>query len=101
MGVAPLRYGAGVKGKVNHSLAHGQPMVATLCAVEGMHLVDGVDVLVADEAEAFAAAVVRLHEDPALWEQLSAGGLENTRRHFSPAAVRATLHTLLASLPGR
>jgi GT2 family glycosyltransferase/glycosyltransferase involved in cell wall biosynthesis len=101
VGVAPLRYGAGVKGKVNHSLAHGQPMVATLCAVEGMHLTDGVDVLVADDAEAFAAAVVRLHEDRALWQALSAGGLENTRRHFSPAAVRATLRTLLASLPRR
>ncbi|MCX7032619.1 MAG: glycosyltransferase [Arenimonas sp.] len=101
VGVAPLRYGAGVKGKVNQSLAHGQPMVATLCAVEGMHLVDGVDVLVADDTEAFAAAVVRLHEDRALWEKLAEGGLENTRRHFSPAAVRATLHTLLASLPER
>jgi GT2 family glycosyltransferase len=101
VGVAPLRYGAGVKGKVNHSLAHGQPMVATLCAVEGMHLVDGVDVLVADDPEAFAAAVVRLHEDRTLWETLSAGGLENTRRHFSPGAVRATLQTLLASLPRR
>jgi GT2 family glycosyltransferase len=101
VGVAPLRYGAGVKGKVNQSLAHGQPMVATLCAVEGMHLVDGVDVLVADAPEAFAAAVVRLHEDRALWETLSAGGLENTRRHFSPAAVRETLKTLLASLPAR
>ena len=101
VGVAPLRYGAGVKGKVNHSLAHGQPMVATLCAVEGMHLMDGVDVLVADEAPAFAAAVVRLYEDRALWETLSAGGLENTRRHFSPAAVRATLATLLSRLPPR
>ncbi len=101
VGVAPLRYGAGVKGKVNHSLAHGQPMVATLCAVEGMHLVDGVDVLVADEAQAFAAAVVRLYRDQALWETLAAGGLENTRRHFSPAAVRATLQALLGSLPAR
>jgi len=101
VGVAPLRYGAGVKGKVNHSLAHGQPMVATLCAVEGMHLADGVDVLVADDADGFAAAVVRLYQDRALWQTLSAGGLENTRRHFSPAAVRATLHTLLESLPAR
>lgn len=101
VGVAPLRYGAGVKGKVNQSLAHGQPMVATRCAVEGMHLADGVDVLVADDTEAFAAAVVRLYEDCALWETLSAGGLENTRRHFSPAAVRATLHALLSSLPAR
>ena len=55
--VAPLRYGAGVKGKVNLSMAHGQPVVATPCAVEGMHLVDGDDVLVADDAEAFADAV--------------------------------------------
>src|SRR3546814_5066892 len=33
--VAPLRYGAGVKGKVNLSMAHGQPVVSTPCAVEG------------------------------------------------------------------
>src|SRR3546814_9787106 len=34
--LAPLRYGAGVKGKVNLSMAHGQPVVATPCAAEGM-----------------------------------------------------------------
>ncbi|MFP3787227.1 glycosyltransferase, partial [Burkholderia sp. SIMBA_024] len=69
--VAPLRFGAGVKGKVNLSMAHGQPVVATTCAVEGMHLRDGEDVLVADAADAFADAVVRLHEDPRLWATLS------------------------------
>lgn len=99
VGVAPLRYGAGVKGKVNQSLAHGQPMVATLCAVEGMHLVDGEDVLVADDAQAFADAVVRLYNDRVLWEKLAAGGLENTRRHFSVESVRGPLRALLASLP--
>ncbi len=36
LAVAPLRYGAGVKGKVNMSMAHGQPVVATPAAVEGM-----------------------------------------------------------------
>jgi glycosyltransferase involved in cell wall biosynthesis len=99
--VAPLRYGAGVKGKVNQALANGLPVVATTCAVEGMFLTDGVDVLVADEAEAFAAAVLRLYQDPALWETLSLGGQENTRRHFSTAAVRQVLDSLLATLPGR
>lgn len=99
--VAPLRYGAGVKGKVNQALAQGLPVVATSCAVEGMFLTDGVDVLVADDAEAFAAAVVRLHQDAALWETLSLGGQENTRRHFSRDAVRATLRDLLATLPPR
>ncbi|WP_374604884.1 glycosyltransferase [Arenimonas sp.] len=99
--VAPLRYGAGVKGKVNQALAHGLPVVATTCAVEGMHLADGSDVLVADDADAFAQAVLRLHEDSALWSRLSEGGLENTRRHFSPDVVRAPLRRLLDGLPGR
>ena len=101
MSVAPLRYGAGVKGKVNQALAAGLPVVATSCAVEGMHLRDGVDVLVADDADAFARAVLRLHGDATLWQRLSTGGLENTRRHFSPEAIRPTLAALLASLPVR
>ena len=99
--VAPLRYGAGVKGKVNQALAHGLPVVATTCAVEGMHLVDGEDVLVADDADAFAEAVLKLHDDATLWSRLSEGGLENTRRHFSPDVVRAPLRRLLDELPGR
>jgi O-antigen biosynthesis protein len=86
--VAPLRFGAGVKGKVNLSMAHGQPVVATTCAVEGMYLRDEVDVLVADEAQVFAAAVVRLYQDEALWNRLAANGLENIRQHFSLDAAR-------------
>ena len=86
--VAPLRYGAGVKGKVNLSMAHGQPVVATATAVEGMHLTDGVDVLVADDPQDFADAVVRLHEDETLWNSLSRNGLENVARHFSMQAAR-------------
>jgi GT2 family glycosyltransferase/glycosyltransferase involved in cell wall biosynthesis len=101
MSVAPLRYGAGVKGKVNQALACGLPVVATSCAVEGMHLRDGVDVLVADDADAFAQSVLRLHDDAELWQTLSAGGVENTRRHFSPEAARPALAALLASLPPR
>ena len=89
--VAPLRYGAGVKGKINLSMAHGQPVVATACAVEGMHLEDGRDVLVADEAEAFAEAVLRLYRDETLWMTLSINGLDNVQRHFSPEAARETV----------
>jgi GT2 family glycosyltransferase/glycosyltransferase involved in cell wall biosynthesis len=89
--VAPLRYGAGVKGKVNLSMAHGQPVVATTCAVEGMHLADGRDVLVADDAAAFAGAVVRLHRDDALWQRLSVAGRDNVARHFSLDAARGTV----------
>ena len=86
--IAPLRYGAGVKGKVNLSMAHGQPVVATSCAVEGMHLRDGFDVLVADEPQAFADAVLRLYTDEDLWNRLSMHGLDNIARHFSLDAAR-------------
>ena len=92
--IAPLRYGAGVKGKVNQAMAHGLPVVATSAAVEGMHLRDGEDVLVADDAAAFADAVRRLHGDDALWSRLSANGRDNVARHFSLDAARAVVREL-------
>ncbi|MEZ0469365.1 glycosyltransferase [Luteimonas salinilitoris] len=96
VGLAPLRFGAGVKGKINLCMAAGMPVVATSSAAEGMHLRDGDDLLVADAAEAFADAVVRLHGDAALWSRLSRAGSDNVRRHFSFEAARATI---AASLP--
>ena len=92
--IAPLRYGAGVKGKVNLSMAHGQPVVATSCAVEGMHLRDGEDVLVADDPQAFADAVVRLHEDEALWNTLARNGLDSVARNFSLDTARETVRNV-------
>ena len=93
--VAPLRYGAGVKGKINLSMAHGQPVVATGTAVEGMHLRHGHDVLVADNPAEFAEAVIKLYRNGALWQQLSMLGHENIRAHFSPDAARDTVRATL------
>jgi glycosyltransferase involved in cell wall biosynthesis len=89
--LAPLRYGAGVKGKVNMAMSHGLPVVATTIAAEGMQLRDGVDVLLGDDADAIAAAVLRLHDDEMLWNGISQHGLENVRQHFSFDAARAAL----------
>ena len=93
--VAPLRYGAGVKGKINQSLAHGLPVVATGIAAEGMHLIDGESVLLADDAPALAAAIARLHGDPALWQRLSDGGLRVMEAHFGFAAAERALRRAL------
>ena len=93
--LAPLRFGAGVKGKINMSMSHGVPVIATHLAVEGMQLEDGVDVLLADTADAFAAAVLRLQADASLWQRLSGSGLENVRTHFSAAAAATTLRRVL------
>jgi GT2 family glycosyltransferase/glycosyltransferase involved in cell wall biosynthesis len=96
LSVSPLRYGAGVKGKINHSMSLGLPVVATTPSVEGMHLVDGEEIVVADGPRAFAEAVARLYRDEALWNRISVGGLENVRRHFSPDAARQAIGETLA-----
>ena len=93
--IAPLRYGAGIKGKVNLAMSYGLPVVATSPSIEGMHLTDGEDVVVADDAAAFAAAVQRVYEDRLLWQRLSEGGRANVMRHFSPAVAREALRELL------
>lgn len=93
--VAPLRFGAGVKGKVNMAMSYGLPVVATTTAAEGMHLQDGVDVLIADSAPDFADAVLRAYRTQSLWEQLSDGGLANVRANFSVDVARRTVQTLL------
>lgn len=98
LSVAPLRYGAGVKGKINQSMSFGVPVVSTTVGAEGMHLEHERDILLADEPEEFADQVVRLHRDPVLWDRLSKGGIENVGQHFSFAAARANLENLLRHL---
>ena len=93
--VAPLRYGAGVKGKVNQSLAHGLPVVATPTAAEGMFLTDGESVLLADNPSSFAEAVVRLYRDEELWNRLSMNGIQVMERHFGFAAARQAVEQLI------
>jgi len=95
LSVAPLRYGAGVKGKINMAMSYGLPVVATPIAVEGMHVVPGVDVMVADSAAEFAAAIRSAYDDETLWQALSANGLANVREHFSFDAARAALQRIL------
>jgi GT2 family glycosyltransferase len=99
LSVAPVRYGAGVKGKINMSMSYGLPVVSTTIGCEGMFLQDGVDVLVADEAPAMADAVCRLYEDEALWERLSRAGVDNVARHFSFEAARRSVREILALCP--
>jgi glycosyltransferase involved in cell wall biosynthesis len=96
--VAPLRYGAGMKGKVGEALVAGLPVVLTSVAAEGMGLVDGEHVLVADTADAFATAVCRLHQDEELWLRLRQAGRAYALEHFGLDRMRKSVATMLASL---
>ncbi len=98
LSVAPLRYGAGFKGKVATSLAHGLPVVGSSISLEGTGLSDGDGVAVADDPADFAAAVVRLYEDAGLWAAQSARALERVEALYAPAAAEAVWRDMLTRL---
>jgi glycosyltransferase involved in cell wall biosynthesis len=81
--VNPVRFGAGVKGKLVTSLSYGVPCIGTHIAVEGMQLEPGLHALVADTPQDFAEAVAQLYRDKTLWRKLSAEGLKFVQRRFS------------------
>jgi GT2 family glycosyltransferase len=85
--VAPIRFGAGVKGKIGEALAYAIPLVTTTVGAEGMSLRDGEEALIADTAPEFAAAVVRLYRDAELWRRLASNAHAHVERHFSPRVV--------------
>jgi O-antigen biosynthesis protein len=93
--LAPLRFGAGVKGKINMAMSYGLPVIATPVAVEGMQLNNGMDVMVAEKSADFVSAVLQLQKSEEVWQRLSTHGLENVRRHFSVATADAVLRRVL------
>jgi GT2 family glycosyltransferase/glycosyltransferase involved in cell wall biosynthesis len=70
--VAPLRSGAGIKGKVLSALAHGIPCVLTPTAAEGIGLRSGHDCFIAETPKQWVTAIEKLNSDKALWQKISA-----------------------------
>ncbi|MBE9243530.1 glycosyltransferase [Microcystis aeruginosa LEGE 00239] len=95
--VAPLRFGAGMKGKIGQSLSLGLPTITTRIGAEGMGLIDHQDVLIADTAEEFAQAVIELYDNRELWQKLADNSLETIKR-YQPATVQTNLQALLSNL---
>lgn len=83
LSVAPIRFGAGVKGKIARSLSCGLPCVATSMAVEGMNLKPGLEIRVEDEPVKFAEAVVQTVNDSEAWSHLSRNGHAFAQQHYS------------------
>ena len=94
--IAPLRFGAGVKGKVAEAIEHAVPVVGTSMALEGMDLEHGADVLCADTAEEFADAVVRLLTDDSAWRSMAGRGQARLMEQFGPARAREVLEGVLS-----
>jgi GT2 family glycosyltransferase/2-polyprenyl-3-methyl-5-hydroxy-6-metoxy-1,4-benzoquinol methylase len=93
--VSPLRYGAGVKGKIGQSLSFGLPVVTTSVGAEGMGCIDGQNMLIAKDEDEFAQNVIKLYHDKQLWQQLSVNGMELIKERFSPEVIKNSLDSLL------
>jgi glycosyltransferase involved in cell wall biosynthesis len=81
--VAPLRFGAGAKGKVVSSLINGVPCIASRIAAEGMGIAEGDGIITAECPLEFAQRVVSLHDNEALWNESSIRGFAAVKKNYS------------------
>ncbi len=95
--LAPLRFGAGVKGKVLEAFAAILPCAMTPIAAEGLDLPEALRPLVAADADAFAQLVVALHDDPAANQAAGEAGRALVTRTTSEPVVDAALANVAAS----
>ena len=93
--VAPLRYGAGMKGKITQALAVGLPVVTTSIGAEGLEGSEDECFLVADDPQELAVHVIRAYRDDELWQRLSRAGQELITNRCSTEVVSTRLSQLL------
>ncbi len=96
--VAPLRYGAGIKGKIIQSLSYGSPIITTSIGAEGLDLVDGENILIANDPGKFADKVVMLYENEELWNKLSKNSIEIAEKNYSYDANKIVIKELISDL---
>jgi GT2 family glycosyltransferase len=95
--VAPLRYGAGVKGKVIEAFAAGTPVVTTTTGVQG---IDSNVAFVTDDPKEMARLIIQASQDPAARAEKSKAALEFVRRCYSINAAAERLGRAMPELPG-
>lgn len=74
--VVPLRFGAGLKGKIGTALRSGIPVVSTAIGVEGMPITSGKDLIKVSSSNDFADAVIDILANDSTWMRLHNGGLK-------------------------
>lgn len=96
--VAPLRFGAGAKGKVLSSLARGVPCVASVIAAEGMLLADGVEIAIASGPDEYLSKILELYDNDTLWSRYSSIALDAVRTRHSLEHGRVLMKEILQQL---
>lgn len=97
--VAPLRHGAGTRIKILEAFSHRRPVVATTAAADGLDVVDGVHLRLADQPAPFARAVADLAR-PGTSTALVDAAAALAATTYDPDTVRRRIAGLLASVTG-
>lgn len=85
--IIPLRIGGGTRLKVYEAMAMEQPIVSTTIGAEGLPVRDGIELLLADEPSAFAAAVMRVLRDAELAQRIGQQAADTVRAKFGWGSV--------------
>ncbi|MEO9307217.1 MAG: FkbM family methyltransferase [Nitrososphaera sp.] len=96
--VAPLRYGAGVKGKITQSMTYHLPVVTTSIGAEGISEKNDDVLLISDDPTDFANKVIKLYENKELWTRLADKAYEFADIHYSPESVRNVFSQIIQRL---
>ncbi len=96
--VVPVRFGGGTRVKILEAFALGVPVISTSLGCEGLDVVDGVHLLVADDPAQFAAACARLAADPVAGRRLGDEGRRLFAARYAPAEVASTVRELAESV---
>jgi O-antigen biosynthesis protein len=99
--VAPTRFAAGMPYKIHEAASFGLPIVASSLLREQTGWTDGTEMLSADTTNptAFAAQIVRLHRDEALWTHLREMALSRLERENGAEAYAASIRAVLEPQP--
>jgi glycosyltransferase involved in cell wall biosynthesis len=89
--LAPIQFGAGVKGKLLEAMQAGTPSVTTNIGAEAMHINNQWNGFIADEAAAFISAAVCLYTDESLWQQAQKTGIEMLQTRYNKKKFEAIL----------
>ena len=85
--IVPLRAGGGMRVKILNALSQALPMVSTTLGAEGINVTHGDNILIADEPQDFANAVLRLLEDKTYAHELGTNGRKLMQQQYDYRVV--------------
>ena len=91
--VAPLRYGAGVKGKIGQAFEYYLPVITTDIGAEGMNLTNNHHAMITNDSSEFAAKIIELYQNEELWQKLS-NASEDSLKPFSKEHLRNVIQSI-------